>query len=338
MLSKADRVKGQGVLSAHDEQVELVKEYLKKKAEVTENQKGKFEITHYHSINPEYYLFMNRRKRGVSVASVHFLPETVETSLQLPRVAKAVFYKYMLSFYKKADYLVTVNPDFINRLEVCGIDRKKVTYIPNVVSKKRFYPLPYEKRNCIRKEYGISENGFTVLCAGQLQRRKGVFDFLKIAKKLPDFQFVWAGGFSFGKISDGYEEIREAMKHLPANVKFLGLVDREKMNDIYNMADVLFLPSYEELFPMTILEAMNCALPVLVRDLELYKPIIADYVIKGDGNEAFISRLRQLCEDAVFYQQCTHASYAGHRHYSEEAVGKQWMEFYDRIAKEAGGS
>ena len=84
--------------------------------------------------------------------------------------------------------------------------------------------------------------------------------------------FVWAGGFSFGRISDGYEEIRKMMKHLPPNVRFLGIVDREKMNEIYNMADVMFLPSYEELFPMTILESMNCAVPVLVRNLPIYDP------------------------------------------------------------------
>ena len=47
--------------------------------------------------------------------------------------------------------------------------------------------------------------------------------------------------FLFWEISEGYEEIRSLMKHLPANVKFLGLVDRERMNEIYNMADVMFL-------------------------------------------------------------------------------------------------
>ena len=84
-------------------------------------------------------------------------------------------------------------------------------------------------------------------------------DFIEAAKKMPDCMFIWAGGFSFGRISDGYEEIKKMMKHLPSNVRFLGIVDREKMNEIYNMADVMFLPSYEELFPMTILESMNCA-------------------------------------------------------------------------------
>ena len=39
MLSKADMVKGQGVLSAHDEQVALAKQVMKKEAAILENTK-----------------------------------------------------------------------------------------------------------------------------------------------------------------------------------------------------------------------------------------------------------------------------------------------------------
>ena len=41
--------------------------------------------------------------------------------------------------------------------------------------------------------------------AGQVQTRKGVMDFVEVAKKMPDVKFVWAGGFSFGAITDGHE-------------------------------------------------------------------------------------------------------------------------------------
>ena len=54
MLSKADMVKGQGVLSAHDEQVALAAQVLKGEFEVLHNAKEPCEITHYHSINPEF--------------------------------------------------------------------------------------------------------------------------------------------------------------------------------------------------------------------------------------------------------------------------------------------
>lgn len=335
MMSKADMVKGQGVLSAHDEQVALTKKFLGEDFTVMENAKESCEITHYHTINPEFYLGMGRRKRqGTTVGYVHFLPETVENSIRLPKFMKKIFYRYMLSFYKRMDKLVTVNPYFIDRLAYYGISKEKVTYIPNVVSEEDFYPVTQEERLAARREYKIPQDAFTVLCVGQLQKRKGVFDFVEAAKRMPDCMFVWAGGFSFGKISDGYEDIKTMMRNLPDNVCFLGIVDREKMNEVYNMADVMFLPSYEELFPMTILESMNCALPVLVRNLPIYDPILFDYALRGDGLESFISTLRQLKGDTDFYQRSAHASFSGHKFYSREHVGQMWKEFYEKAAQE----
>ena len=77
--------------------------------------------------------------------------------------------------------------------------------------------------------------------------------------------------FHSEKITDGYEEVRKVVENPPDNIKFTGIVDRDKMNEIYNLADVMFLPSYEELFPMTILEAMNCRVPLLLRDIRSMK-------------------------------------------------------------------
>lgn len=337
MMSKADIVKGHGVLSAHDEQVALVKEELNGICDVLENSKAACEITHYHSINPELFLSVPFAKRhGSAVGYVHFLPETVENSIKLPRFAKKLFYKYMLAFYRSMDYLVTVNPYFIDVLEKYGIAREKVTYIPNFVSDTEFYPQDRKQQKEIRRFYQLEEDTFTVLCVGQLQKRKGVLEFVRTAQQMPDVQFVWAGGFSFGKISDGYQEIKEMMKHLPKNVRFLGMVDREKMNDIYNMADVMFLPSFEELFPMTILESMNCAIPILVRDLDIYKPILFDYALKGESQEDFFHILSKLKTDSTFYLEASHAAFAGHEYYSRQHVGKMWKEFYANVLYRQG--
>ena len=56
-----------------------------------------------------------------------------------------------------------------------------------------------------------------VLGAGQVQTRKGVLDFVNVAKQMPDVQFVWAGGFSFGRITDGYEELKKLQENPPEN-------------------------------------------------------------------------------------------------------------------------
>lgn len=332
MLSRADMVKGQGVLSAHDEQVALVQEFLSG-YEVAEN-KGWGDITHIHTINPEFLLWLPFAKlKGSIVGYVHFLPQTLEHSIHLPNWMKKLFYRYVIFFYKQMDHLVTVNPYFVKILQKYGIPTEKISYIPNVVSETQFYPLQKNNKPYLRKKYGLKDK-FTVLCVGQLQKRKGFLEFLEAAKALPQLEFVWVGIFAFGKISDGYEEIRRRMKNLPANVTLLGYVERERMNEIYNLADVLFLPSFEELFPMTVLESMNVGLPVVLRKLPIYKRILSKYCLFGDGQGELEALLRRLSEDADVYEAGCERSLAGRRHYSREHVAGMWNEFYGRVIRE----
>ncbi|WP_082020946.1 glycosyltransferase family 4 protein [Candidatus Soleaferrea massiliensis] len=332
MLSKADMTKGHGVLSAYEEQVGLVKNKLQDKYSIYEDKMMFANITHYHTLNLEYFLSIPFVSfSGATVGYVHFTPETVERSLKLPKLFRKAFYGYMIEFYKQMDFLVTVNPYFIGILEKYGIPREKVTYIPNFVSDEAFFPLEHEQKRLIRMQYGIPEDKFVVMCAGQLQTRKGVFDFVEIAKRMPDVQFIWAGGFSFGKMSEGYKEIQAIYDNPPANLKFLGIVDRDYMNDLYNMSDVMFLPSFEELFPMTVLEAMNCRTPILLRDLDIYPDILFDFYLKGEDNDAFAALLSRLRDDPEFYEKACQMAYNGHLFYSEENVSKMWDDFYAKV-------
>jgi len=128
MLTRADSVKGQGVLSATEEQINLVTEGLKD-YQVVVNQLKTYDITHIHTINPDFLIksVITRQNRPM-IASVHFLPETLEKSISLPRPIKELFYKYVLQFYKQADYLVTVNPRFIEDLEHYGIPKERIRF------------------------------------------------------------------------------------------------------------------------------------------------------------------------------------------------------------------
>lgn len=334
MLSSATSVKGQGVGSAYLEQVKLVSEGLSDNYEVVINKPVRADITHFHTIDFKFFLGKDLvSKTGKSVGYVHMLPETVEKSLQLPYPIKSIFFKYLIQFYKRMDYLVTVNPYFIGELEKYGIAREKVTYIPNFVSSDLFYPLDEQSIEKTKAKYNIPQDKFIVLSAGQLQRRKGIFDVVEMANKLPNVHFVWAGGFSFGKMSDGYKEIEEIVANPPKNMTFLGIVERDDMNAIYNMADVMMLASFEELFPMTILESMCVHKPILLRDLDIYPDILFDFYVKANNVDEFVQRITQLSTDKSYYADAVNASKKGNAFYSKEHVLEMWQEFYDMVLK-----
>jgi len=329
VMSLADKVKGQGVGSAYEEQLALVRDKLGNDYDIRINPICSGDVTHYHSINLRFFFHCLIHSRNtVKVGSVHFIPETLEGSIKLPNRIKKIFYKYVLKFYEAMDILVTVNPVFIEKLVELGFDRDKIQYIPNFVSDENFYRLSKENRSLVCRKIGVDPYKFTVLGVGQVQTRKGIFDFVEVAKSLPDYQFVWAGGFSFGRITDGYEMLKEIVESPPPNVKFLGIIDRTEMNAMYNIADLMFLPSYSELFPMTVLEAMQVGTPMLLRNLDLYKDILFDYYLNTDNNETFALYIKQLATDANFHSYWTNQSIKGGKQYSREMIGTRWKEFY----------
>ena len=327
MLSSADKVAGQGVGSAYLEQVNLVREGASDLFDIYINSRKKCDIVHVHTVDLWNFFKM---KNGVSVCYVHFLPDTLDGSIRLPKIAFNVFKKYVTKFYNRADHLVVVNPIFIDDLVRFGIDRNKITYIPNYVSKEKFYK---KDASSIREKYGISKDSFVVLGVGQVQTRKGVMDFIDVANKMPDTTFVWCGGFSFGRITDGYDDLKKVYENPPKNVIFTGIVPRDEMNDMYNMADVLFMPSYNELFPMSILEAINSSKPLLLRDLDLYRDILFNKYLKGSNNDVFVSLLTDLKSDKKLYSKYSRLSTEISEFYSKEHVLEIWKEFYQGIVK-----
>lgn len=333
MFSAADSVKGQGVGSVYLELLRLLKTRATDEFEVVINQYGRTDISHYHTVNFPYYLSTFMPGRGRKIGFVHFLPETLEGSLKLPKIAKAVFYRYVIAFYKRMDQLVVVNPSFIEKLEAYGIPAGKITYIPNFVSAERFHPTTVAHKAALREQYGYPEK-FTILGSGQVQVRKGVFDFIELAKRHPEMQFIWTGGFSFGRITDGYEALKQVVDNPPANLSFPGIVDRGKLVDYYNMADLFLLPSYNELFPMSVLEAFSTHTPVVLRDLDLYHAIIqGDYAGAADVDE-MDRMIQKFCSDRSALSELKQKAQHAAEYYSEDRLLGIWTAFYNNQAKE----
>ncbi|MDO4680685.1 MAG: glycosyltransferase family 4 protein [Aerococcus sp.] len=332
MISRGEDVKGQGVGTAYESLVSMLKRRTQNELALQFNQLKGADLNHVHTIHPYCYEEMIRSTNPTCM-HVHFLPETLEGSIALPSQLQKMFYKYVLTVYRTADELIVVNPIFIDALVDYGFDGDKITFIPNVVDRDVFKPLDVTKRESGYERYDLDPNRFTVLSVGQVQTRKGVLDFAEIARQMPDYQFLWAGDFSFGAITDGYEELKRLRENPPANLRFLGMIERGDMNLLYNICDCLLMTSYNELFPMAIIEAVNAGLPIVLRDLDLYKKIYFTDYLKATDNDGFCTQLTRLATDPAVQLQARRASQKIATDYAEEKTAARWVEYYQHFYK-----
>jgi 1,2-diacylglycerol-3-alpha-glucose alpha-1,2-galactosyltransferase len=329
VFSKATTVPGQGVGAAYIEQLNLIQQ--SKRLVVLQPNEPRPDLVHIHTINFRYWLAMLFIKIP-RVVYVHFLPSTLSSSIKLPRLFFGILKWYVKVFYKTASHLVVVNPIFIDPLMKMGIKQERIVFIPNYVDESKF--ATKVSNTSIRKQWQFKR--FTVLGVGQVQHRKGVLDFIEVAKKLPAVDFVWAGGFSFKGITAGYEELKKVMDNPPSNVRFLGIVPREKMNELYHGCDLFFLPSFDELMPMSVLEAAVCDKPILLRDLELYQPVFFKHYLSAHDVDGFVKMIKQLSENKEMYQQSLDHPRWLKNYYRKEAILKQWEDFYQEVVNQYG--
>ena len=333
MLSSSEKVKGQGVSGAYRELMHLLREHGTTKLDIQEKLFVKADVTHYHTIDPIFFLTTFFKKRtGRRVGYVHFLPDTLEGSLQIPRFLDPLVSWYVITFYNRMDQLVVVNPSFIDDLVEYGISRDKITYLPNFVNRDQWHPLSTEEVQDVRKHYAISPDQFVVLGAGQVQRRKGIDDFAQLARECPDVTFVWAGGFSFGNMTNGHAEYKKLMEQPPKNLVFTGIVEAEEMLKLYNMADVFFLPSYSELFPMTILEAASCGTAIMLRDIDLYKVILEGMYLPVKNMYEMKTAIETLQNQPNQLIELTNKAREISNYYSPESLLEKWLAFYQEQA------
>ncbi|MFS1663193.1 glycosyltransferase family 4 protein [Streptococcus sp. zg-JUN1979] len=334
MLSSSEKVPGQGVSGAYRELMRLLKRDASDQLLLTENQRVVADITHYHTIDFPFYLSTFAKARvGRRIGYVHFLPDTLKGSLKIPAFLSPLVAKYVTSFYNRMDHLVVVNPSFIDDLVAFGIRRDKISYIPNFVNKEKWFRPSQEEIGQLRHKYGWQDKDFVVLGAGQIQKRKGIDDFVALAKEHPDIEFVWAGGFSFGGMTDGYDKYKKLMKHPPNNLTFTGIVDADEMRQLYGACDVFLLPSFNELFPMTILEAAACGAPVMLRDLELYRIILEGMYFPAKDKAAMGAGLLELKQNTQQLEHLKEQSALISKTYSEERLLEIWLDFYQQQAK-----
>lgn len=127
-----------------------------------------------------------------------------------------------------------------------------------------------------------------VLQVGRLSPEKGVDVLLKAAaiaqNCTPEVEFVIVGPTSSfveskQKSSPYLELLESMMKNLQLhNVRLLGKVPLEDLRKLYSIADICVSSSYVEGMPLSVLEAMASAKPVIATDIGGTNEIVTDKV------------------------------------------------------------
>lgn len=120
--------------------------------------------------------------------------------------------------------------------------------------------------SAVREELGITSEAPVILAVGYGDHRKGIDLFGEvIAKTLveePTAHAIWAGHLGHdGAYGEALQAIERA--NVTDRVHFPGLVEARHIRDYYAAASVMLVPSREDPFPSTVIEAMGSALPVL---------------------------------------------------------------------------
>jgi len=124
-----------------------------------------------------------------------------------------------------------------------------------------------------------------IVCVANFEPRKGLDDLIRAAANLPTTGKAWRISFLGAKLDLSYEQsLQQLTKDLGVEdrVNFVGPVSLEQVSDYLSSAYLFCLPSHDEGLPMSMLEAMAHAIPIVATTVGAIPEAV------DDGVEAFL--------------------------------------------------
>ena len=157
----------------------------------TTNPRDDFDVVHVNTAGLKSYLFAKKAKRmGKKViVHAHSTEEDFRNSFILSNQLAPLFKKWLIKVYNTADALVTPTEYSKKLIEAYGI-KKPIYAISNGIDIDFYKPVP-NARSIYREKYGFSDTDKVILGVGLYIERKGILDFVELAKRLPQYKFIW---------------------------------------------------------------------------------------------------------------------------------------------------
>lgn len=148
-------------------------------------------------------------------------------------------------------------------LDLYQVPEHKVTVIPNGIQPIERHLTELEKYQT-RERLGISPDEIVLLYAGRISEAKGTFALLKAFEKL------WHENHHLRLIIAGQVfNLNDAIKYTPnscTHVTYIGLVEKDRLNEWYEIADIGILPSNSEQCSYTGIEMLAHGKTIVATD------------------------------------------------------------------------
>lgn len=264
----------------------------------TTNVNDYFDILHINTIFPKSIKLIKKAKKNNKkiIIHAHSTVEDFKKSFVFSNLMAPIFKKWLIYSYNKADIIITPTLYSKKLIENYNI-KKEIVVISNGIE-LNFLEQSSKDMNTFKEEFNISKEDKVIISVGLYIERKGILDFVKLAKLHPEYKFIWFGYTNLNVIP---KKIKKAVLTKLDNLVFPGYYPREKLITAYATADLFLFPTYEETEGIVILEALASKINILVRDIPIYKDwLIKDIdVYKASTIEEFSIQLTNILENKL---------------------------------------
>lgn len=266
--------------------------------EVTKHLDKTVSAVHINTVFPDSVMacIWAKLHRKFIVYYAHSTMEDFRNSFKGSNLFAYLFCKWIRFCYNLGDVIITPTEYSKKLLSQYGM-KKPIYALSNGIDTDYYCSLS-AGRSSFRKKYHLSEEEKVVVSVGHYIERKGILQFMELAKALPDVTFFW---FGYTNLSLVPSKIKEAVRHPPENVHLPGYISREELREAYRGCDLFCFMSFEETEGIVVLEALSCGIPVLLRDIPVYEGWLEDgvHVYKAVSGEQFRERVSAILNGEI---------------------------------------
>lgn len=293
--------------------------------------KDDFDIIHINYWGPKSYMMAKKAKNeGKKVVyHAHSTEEDFRNSFILSNQIAPTFKKWLIKCYTLGDHILTPTPYSKHLLEGYGI-KNSITAISNGVDVK-FFEKNEKLGKEFRKKFGYKSKDKIIMGVGLYIERKGILDFVELAKRLPEYKFIW---FGYSPLAASPKKISDAVNTKLDNLVFAGYVEPEILRGAYSGCNLYLFPTLEETEGIPIIEACSAKIPALIRDIPVFSEWLEDgvNVYKAKNLDEFESKIKGILEGKL--PNLTEEGYKVAKERDIKIVGKKLIEIYKSVMKD----